>query len=163
MCIRDRGFGDAVVEAAACDVRGDDRARAVAWLKETASSDDARALLAVLRGRLEDPALAERSFLARYAFTGSTNAPRLERVAANAWCLHARAWDELDDKVGLNDAIAGSGDAALRAAWPQSHELPSDQLDGGAWVVKPRRGYGGAGVELYESGSDVPPLSLIHI
>ena len=151
------GLGDAVVEAAACDVRGDDRARAVAWLAETASDDDARALLAVLRGRLEDPALAERSFLARYAFTGSTNAPRLERVAANAWCLHARAWDELDDKICLHDAIAGSDDAALRAAWPESHELPSDQLDGGAWVVKPRRGYGGAGVELYDSGSDVPP------
>ena len=129
----------------------------VAWLEETASNDDALALLAVLRGRLEDPALAERSFLARYAFTGSTNAPRLERVAANAWCLHPRAWDELDDKVGLHDAIAGSGDAALRAAWPESHELPSDQLDGGAWVVKPRRGYGGAGVVLYDSGSDVPP------
>ena len=150
------GLGDAVVEAAACDVRGDDRARAIAWLEEAASRDDARALLAVLRGRLEDPALAERSFLARYAFTGSTNAPRLERVAANAWCLHPRAWDELDDKVCLNDAITGSDDAALRAAWPESHELPSDQLDGGAWVVKPRRGYGGAGVELYDSGSDVP-------
>ena len=150
------GLGDAVVEAAACDVRGDDRARAVAWLEETASRDDARALLAVLRGRLEDPALAERSFLARYAFTGSTNAPRLERVAANAWCLHARAWDELDDKICLHDAIAGSGDAALRAAWPESHELPA-ALDGGAWVVKPRRGYGGAGVVLYDSGSDVPP------
>ena len=149
------GLGDAVVEAAACDVRGDDRARAVAWLEETASRDDARALLAVLRGRLEDPALAERSFLARYAFTGAADAPRLERVAANAWCLHARVWDELDDKVCLHDAIAGSDDAALRAAWPQSHELPA-ALDGGAWVVKPRRGYGGAGVELYDSGKDVP-------
>ena len=149
------GLGDAVVEAAACDVRGDDRARAVAWLEETASSDDARALLAVLRGRLEDPALAERSFLARYAFTGSTNAPRLERIAANAWCLHARAWDELDDKICLHDAISGSDDAALKAAWPESHELPA-ALDGGAWVVKPRRGYGGAGVVLYDSGSDVP-------
>ena len=36
------GLGDAVVEAAACDVRGDDRARAVAWLEEAASCDDAR-------------------------------------------------------------------------------------------------------------------------
>ena len=150
------GLVDAVVEAAACDVRGDDRARAVAWLEEAAACDESRALLAVLRGRLEDPALAERSFLARYAFTGSTNVPRLERVAANAWCLHARVWDELDDKVSLNDAIAGSGDAALKAAWPESHELPA-ALDGGAWVVKPRRGYGGAGVELYDSGKDVPP------
>ena len=55
----------------------------------------------------------------------------------------------------MNEAIAGSGDALLRAAWPESHELPA-ALDGGAWVVKPRRGYGGAGVELYASGGDVP-------
>ena len=57
----------------------------------------------------------------------------------------------------FNDAIAGSDDAALRAAWPQSHERLPAALDGGAWVVKPRRGYGGAGVVLYDSGSDVPP------
>ena len=118
---------------------------------ETASRDDARALLAVLRGRLEDPALAERSFLARYAFTG-VQTRRARRVAASAWCLHARAWDELDDKVCLK-MRRGLG-RRIRAAWPQ---LPraAGRPDGGAWVVKPRRGYGGAA--SFSTIEHVPP------
>lgn len=145
---------DASLEAAACDVRNDRCDRAIAWLAETASTDDARALLAVLRNALDDQSLVEKSFLARCAFSARRDAPRLARVAANAWCLHPRVWDRLDDKINLGDAVAGSDDASLQAVWPQSHALPH-ALDDGAWVVKPRRGYGGGGVVLYASGRDV--------
>ncbi|KAH8075898.1 hypothetical protein JL720_10348 [Aureococcus anophagefferens] len=100
-------------------------------------------------------------FLAR-GFAGRRDGAFLDRVRANAWCVHDPAYRALDDKVALHRRITERGDAALRATWPEARELPCAEEfddDGGGgdavtWVAKPRRGYGGGGVRY------VAPLLL---
>ncbi|KAK7249933.1 tubulin tyrosine ligase-like protein [Aureococcus anophagefferens] len=101
-------------------------------------------------------------FLARAAFAGRRDGAFLDRVRANAWCVHDPAYRALDDKVALHRRITERGDAALRATWPEARELPCAEEfddDGGGgdavtWVAKPRRGYGGGGVVFHGSWAE---------
>ena len=148
------------LEAAESECRAGRPRAAAAWLRLSrrrgAATPESRALEGALTGRrLGDDAC----FLARAAFAGRRDGAFLDRVRANAWCVHDPAYRALDDKVALHRRICERGDAALRATWPEARELPCaeefDDDDGRgdavAWVAKPRRGYGGGGVVFHGS------------